>query len=90
MGEVKGVDGVLGPLKLLLLAAAVLGVVTLFGWLFVVSYLGVPWRLGFPLSLLFGLAMIAWSVGGRWRLLSAGLWAAGAVWVVAWFVGSYL
>jgi len=85
MGEVKGVDGVLGPLKLLVLAAAVLGVITLFGWLFVVSWLGVPWAIGFPLSVVAGLAMLAWAGGGWWRLVSAGLWVAGLLWLVVWW-----
>ena len=62
---------------------------TLFGWLFVVSWIGVPWQQGFPMSLLAGIAMIVWAAGGRWRLLSAILWAALAVWVVSWFLATY-
>lgn len=81
-----GVFGVLGPVKVLVVAAALLAVLTLFGWLFVVSFLGVPWEIGFPLSVLAGVAMLAWSGGGRWRVLSVGLWVAGAAWLVLWWV----
>ena len=86
----KDTDGIFGPLKMLFVAAVLVGLLTLFGWLFVVSWLGVPWSIGLPMSLLAGLAMITWASGGRWRLLSAGLWAAGAVWVVVWFAATYL
>ena len=84
--ETSGVFGVLGPVKVLVVAAALLAVVTLFGWLFVVSWLGVPWEIGFPLSVVAGLAMLSWSGGGWWRALSAGLWVAGVLWLVAWLV----
>jgi hypothetical protein len=30
--------------------------------------------------------MLAWSGGGRWRLLSVGLWAVGVVWLLVWLV----
>jgi hypothetical protein len=79
--------GVLTPVKLLFAVAVGMAIMVLFGWLFVVSWLGVPWEVGMPMSLLAGLAMLAWSGGRRWRLVSAGLWAAGLVWVVAWYAG---
>ena len=82
----SGVLGVLGPVKVLIVAAALLAVLAAFGWLFVVSWLGVPWEIGFPLSVVAGLAMLTWSGGGRWRLLSAGLWLGGAVWLVLWWL----
>jgi len=82
----SGVFGVLGPVKVLVVAAALLAVITLFGWLFVVSLLGVPWEIGFPLSVVAGLAMLAWSGGGRWRVLSVGLWVAGATWLIVWWL----
>ena len=81
-----GVFGVLGPVKVLVVAAALLAVVTVFGWLFVVSWLDVPWEIGFPLSVVAGLAMLAWTGGGRWRLLSAGLWVAGILWLVVYAI----
>ena len=78
--------GVFGPVRLLVAAAVLLAVVAGFGWLFVVSWLGVPWEIGFPLSLLAGLAMLAWGESTRWRLVSAALWAVGIVWLVVWWV----
>ena len=78
--------GVLGPVKLLVVAAVVLAVVAGFGWLLVVSWLGVPWQIGFPLSVLAGLAMLAWSGGTHWRLVSVALWAVGIVWLVVWWL----
>jgi len=85
----KDTEGVFGPLKMLVVAAVLVGLLTLFGWLFVVSWLGVPWSIGLPMSLLAGLAMLSWSGGGHWRLLSLGLWATGAVWLVVWFLHRY-
>ena len=44
--------------------------------------------MGFPLSLLFGVAMLAWTGGAtRWKLLSLALWVAGFVWLVAYWLG---
>jgi hypothetical protein len=78
--------GVLTPIKVLFAVAVGMAVLAFFGYFFVVSWLGVPWEIGMPLSVLAGLAMLAWSGGGWWRLASAGLWLAGLVWLVAWYV----
>ena len=82
-------DSIFGPLKVLFVAALLLAVCTLFGWLFVVSWLGVPWNVGLPMSLLAGFAMLAWDTSLKRRLLSGALWAVGAVWVVVWFIHHY-
>lgn len=80
-------EDVLAPVKLLLVAAILLAFVAGVGWLFAVSWLGLPWEIGFPLSLVAGLAILAWSGGTtRWRLASAGLWVGGLVWLVVWLV----
>lgn len=89
MSEEQGSTGELGvltPIKVLFAVAVGMVILAVFGWLFVVSWLGVPWEIGMPLSLLAGLAMLAWSGGGWWRLASVGLWVTGLVWLVAWFV----
>ena len=87
MGETLYVMGVMGWFMIATIPLGGMAILALFGWLFVVSWLGVPWEIGMPMSLLAGLAMLAWSGGRRWRLVSVGLWAAGLVWVVAWYAG---
>jgi hypothetical protein len=77
------------PIKMLFAVAVGMAVLTLFGWLFVVSWLGVPWEIGLPLSLVAGLAMLAWSGGGWWRLVSVGIWVTGIVWLCVWLVARY-
>ena len=77
--------GILTPIKVLFAVAVGMAILALFGYLFVVSWLGVPWEIGIPLSVVAGLAMLAWSGSGWWRLVSAGLWVAGVIWLVAWY-----